>query len=238
MEPPQALLPDEIIRLKALREIVGGFAHEISQPLNAIMIATQVLKLGTERSGMPQEERTFFLQRLDLVGSQIRKAGNTIELLRRFIKGQVSSDEGLELKGVIETILSLMGQQLSGRGIRVVRDLGDAPQITRLDLQSAESLLVRCLACARDRIESVGRKYDLKSLPYDKVLEIRLFGTGEGPQIFMQWQDTFSLDDEERTDDIQTSLRGEADALSDSGGFIQFTKNGIVLHFPASFACT
>lgn len=238
MEPPQALLPDEIIRLQALREIVGGFAHEISQPLNAIMIATQVLKLGTDRSGMSQEERSFFLQRLDLVGSQIRKAGNTIELLRRFIKGQATSDDGSELKAVIETILSLMGQQLSGRGIRVVRDLGDAPQITRLDLQTAESLLVRSLAFARDRIESVGKKYESKSLPYDKVLEIRLHGAGEGPQIFMQWQDTFALDDEDKTDDIQTSLRVEADVISDSGGLIHFTKNGLVLHFPANFACT
>ncbi|MDQ1240724.1 MAG: hypothetical protein QG577_2910 [Thermodesulfobacteriota bacterium] len=233
MEAPQSLLTEDIVRLKALREVLGGFAHEISQPLNAIMIATQVLKLGTQRSGLSHEERSFFLQRLELVASQVRKAGDTIEVLRKFIKGPPSSENGTDLKTTIETILSLMGQQLSGRGIRVVLGINEAHYSTSLDVQTTESLLVSSLAFARDAVESVGRKHEGAGLPYDKVLEIRLYLEEERPQVHIEWRDTFRLQDEQENDAVGYGLQEAASVLSTLGGQINTTRCGVVLQFPS-----
>jgi signal transduction histidine kinase len=216
-----------------MREILGGFAHEISQPLNAIMIATQVLKLGTQRSGLSPEERNFFLQRLELVASQVRKAGDTIEVLRQFIKGQPSSENGTDLKAAIETILSLMRQQLSGRGIRIVLGLSDTHYSTSLDVQTTESLLVSSLAFARDAVELVGRKHEGEGLPYDKVLEIRLYSDEERPQILIEWQDTFRLHGEQENNSVSCGLQEAASVLSDLGGQINTTRCGVVLQFPS-----
>jgi C4-dicarboxylate-specific signal transduction histidine kinase len=233
MEAPQSLLTEDIVRLKALREVLGGFAHEISQPLNAIMIATQVLKLGTQRSGLSHEERGFFLQRLELVASQVRKAGDTIEVLRKFIKGPPSSENVTNLKTTIETILSLMGQQLSGRGIRVILAINEAHYSTSLDVQTTESLLVNSLAFARNAVESVGRKHEGEGLPYDKVLEIRLYLEEERPQVHIEWQDTFRLQDEQENDAVDYGLQEAASVLSSLGGQINTTRCGVVLQFPS-----
>lgn len=234
MEPPQSLSPQDIIRLKALREVLGGFAHEISQPLNAIMIATQVLKLGTQRSGLSQEDRNFFLQRLELVASQVRKAGDTIELLRKFIKGQPFSENSTDLKTTIETILALMGQQLSGRGIRVVLGKSDTHHSTSLDLQTTESLLVSFLAFARDMVESISRKQEGDGLPYDKVLEIRLYSDEERPKVLIQWQDTLRPHDDEETDAVNYGLNEAGSILCGLGGQVNTTPCGVVLQFPSN----
>ncbi len=45
MESNDLLAHEDILQLTSLREVFGGFAHEIAQPLNAIMIATQVFQL-------------------------------------------------------------------------------------------------------------------------------------------------------------------------------------------------
>ena len=64
METECRLLQEDLLRLASLGEVFGGFAHEIAQPLNAIMIASQVVQLKVERSALPKEEKEFITQRL------------------------------------------------------------------------------------------------------------------------------------------------------------------------------
>ena len=70
---------EDVLALIALREVLGGFAHEIAQPLNAIMMASQVVQLGIRRSTLLEEEKSFIAQRLDILSSQVHKAGNILE---------------------------------------------------------------------------------------------------------------------------------------------------------------
>ncbi len=83
METKNCLSQEDLLRLASLGEVFGGFAHEIAQPLNAIMIASQVVQLKVERSDLPEEEKKFVVHRLSIVTSQVQKASEIVESLRQ-----------------------------------------------------------------------------------------------------------------------------------------------------------
>ena len=74
MVPGGDLQLDEILHLTSFKEIFGGFAHEIAQPLNALMIAAQVIQFKVEQSILLQDEKSYVLQRLDLMMKQVKRA--------------------------------------------------------------------------------------------------------------------------------------------------------------------
>ena len=60
MEIKVPLADEDVLQLTAFEELFAGFAHEIAQPLNAIMIASQVIQLKMEAASLTSDEKAFF----------------------------------------------------------------------------------------------------------------------------------------------------------------------------------
>ena len=146
----------ELLHLMSLKEVFGGFAHEIAQPLNAVMIASQVLKMKVERSVLPFEEQSFLCKRLDLIADQVRRATEIVNELRAFSrKDDPTAETGpADPKTLFEKIHSLMAQQFISRGIELTWTAEPDLPALALAPHLAESLLVLALALARDFVQT------------------------------------------------------------------------------------
>lgn len=196
---------EELLHLSSVQEIFGGFVHEVAQPLNAIMIASQVLQLKVERSSLPQEEKSFVSQRLDIVAGQVQRATHILEGLRRFVARQAGRGGPVDIATVYEGIRSLMDQQFMGRGIELrLKTAAGLPPL-KTDPHAAEAVLVHCLAFARDSLEAIARGHQGQSEPYGKTAVMNLGSDGGMSVVLMQWS-TGTLPEGERSVDPEDRM--------------------------------
>lgn len=227
------LPPEEILYLSALNEVVGGFAHEIAQPLNAIMIAAQVVQLGINRSSLSPQEKSFILERLDIVSSQVQKTSKILELLRTFRRGNAVSVPQTTVLQAVQNALRVMGQQLTGRNIETVVRLNDPVPGVRLRNTIVASLIVQCLAFARDRVEQLSRLHDDKGMDYKMVLELDLFPSDRSSVLRISWN-TGNIDEQGDGWDFPQGLgmQSAMSVLNSSGGSLELGPTHIILKFP------
>jgi nitrogen-specific signal transduction histidine kinase len=173
METKNGLSQEDLLRLASLGEVFGGFAHEIAQPLNAIMIASQVVQLKVERRDLPEEEKKFVVHRLNIVTSQVQKASEIVESLRLFSGASFSGSGETGLKGIFEKVYGLMGQQFISRGIELKCECDEALPSIRNNPNLFEGVMVQGLAFARDAVAALGVWHDQRNIPYKKFLTVK-----------------------------------------------------------------
>ncbi len=233
MEIECCLPQEDLLRLASLGEVFGGFAHEIAQPLNAIMIASQVVQLKVERSALTEDEKEFIVHRLNIVTSQVQKASKIVEKLRTFSGANFSGFEEAGIRGIFEKIKGLMGQQFISRGIELVCECDDAVPPIRNNPNLIEGIMVQGLAFARDAVAAIGVWHDQRGLPYKKALTVK-FGDLNGSCATQILWDSGELPADMSVMDAQshTGLATASAVLTSIGGKIQATDSALQLTFP------
>lgn len=170
-----------ISRLSTLGEMASGIAHELNQPLAAIMnYATGVARRLRARSEPDPE----LLRALDEVASQARRAAETIRRVRAFANKSDGQLLRCSLRRVVDETVGFLGLGAPHRGVRFDLDLaGDADEVLA-DPALVQQVLVNLLRNAEDALE--GRERAGSSRPRI-VLRARAAAT-EG-QIEVQVED-------------------------------------------------
>lgn len=227
------LAPEDVLYLSALNEVIGGFVHEMAQPLNAITIAAQVVQLGINRSSLSHSEKSFILERLDIVSSQVQKTSKILELLRTFRRGNNASATENTLSQTVQNALRVMGQQLTGRNIETAMKRNDPVPNVRLRNTVVTSLIIQCLALARDRVEQLGRLHDEKGMDYKRVLELGLFPSERASVLRISWN-TGDLDEQEGGWDVprRPGIKAAMSVLNSAGGSLELGPTHIMVSFP------
>ncbi len=237
MDKPTVLSPEDILNLASLKELFGGFAHEIAQPLNAIMIASQVIQFKLDRSFLTEEEKGFLKHRLNIVTGQVQKAIDIIDSLRVFTKGGKSGPSQVSVKQVLEKVHGLMGQQFVGRGIELelncdepVTDEGHVS-----DSSLAENIVVQALAYSRDTVYRLGQFQEHSAECYRKRIQVRLTYPNACPTLSLSWtpvENDAASQEINRTDHL--GLQTASMLLSSQGGTVEVSANGVVVTFPGT----
>ena len=110
-EPNKSSHHENVMRLSLFPEILGGLSHELAQPLNAITLACEVMRLKIERSSLSSEEKDFFDVRLQGVKTQVTKAGSLIDNLRFFFNEHSTDTTTTDVPKALERVTGLVGQQ-------------------------------------------------------------------------------------------------------------------------------
>jgi PAS domain S-box-containing protein len=89
-------------KLTALGRLTSGLAHEVKNPLNAMMIHLELLR---ERLDVPADE---VQQSLEVIGSEIRRLDRVVHGFLRFIRPEELSLRLLDLNTLLRDVGSLM----------------------------------------------------------------------------------------------------------------------------------
>jgi hypothetical protein len=224
---------EEMLHLTSLAEVFGSFAHEIAQPLNAIMIASQVLQLKVERSLLNEQEKSFLLQRLSIVTNQVQRASDTVDVLRNFTRRGEGRYADYHVVNIFRRILGLMDQQFVMRGIQVGVEEAEGKSLVTEDPATAEAVIVQGLAFSRDSISGLGSWHANQGIGYEKQVNIRFSEGDAGPVMEMTWnrgqlpEGTHLTDPPERT-----ALAVAAGVLKARGGSLSVREDQLIATFP------
>jgi phosphoglycerate-specific signal transduction histidine kinase len=225
---------EEILHLTALAEVFGGFAHEIAQPLNAIMIASQVIQLKVERSTLPDTDKSFMSQRLAIVAAQVQRASNVVETLRKFTRRSGNQQHASDVAQILKDILGLMDQQFILRGIEVLLECGQPLSAVGGDLSTVERVLVQALAFSRDTVVAIGNWHASEGISYDKKLRIHVMEMNGHQIMHITWPLTQLPQTIAPADaSAHVGLRTAATVLSAQGGSLTTRDDGLTILFPS-----
>ena len=104
---------DRVARVSAL---TAAIAHEINQPLTAILANAQAGLADLERgAARPEELRDI----LEAVVRDDKRAADTIRTMRSFLRQDEGGREGIDLAAALQEVLGLLALELTRRAIRV-----------------------------------------------------------------------------------------------------------------------
>ncbi len=134
-------------RVSTMGELASGIAHELSQPLSAIMNYARACENMIQTNS---REKEAIVSHLAQVCDQSERAGAVLERLRKFLKKQHQGVQLADLLCVVHEAIELVRPQANREGIsvRVVAEQGVAP--LRMDVIGVQQVLVNLLVNAME----------------------------------------------------------------------------------------
>lgn len=138
-------------RHNTMGEMASGIAHELNQPLTAIINYSRgcLRRLRNKHS-----DREDFIDAIEKVSSEAERAGQIIKRLREFVTQGELSQESIPLEELIDTVLELAAAEL--RRNKVTLRVNIAPDLPRIiiDRIQIEQVLLNLLRNAADAVQA------------------------------------------------------------------------------------
>jgi signal transduction histidine kinase len=174
-----------LMRVSVLGELSGAIAHEIKQPLTAILSNAQAaLHLLALKAPDLEEVRDAIT---DIVHEDNR-AGDVIARLRTLLKKGESKSEPVDLNDLLTSTIALLNSELIGRRIEVETHLAGNLPATFGDPVQLQQVLLNLFMNAMDAMASTAQpqrriKVSTRAVEADAVeVRIRDRGPGFAPQ--------------------------------------------------------
>lgn len=169
-----------VSRLGEMGQLVSSLAHEVNQPLAAIM---NYLQIGRQMADdQPQAEVKAIGQILEKAEAQTTRAAEIIKRLRAFIDRRESEKKPENLATVIEEALALGIVGPGARNVRVRAELrGNLPNVS-IDRVQIQQVLVNLLRNAIDAMSNSSRRELTISADMDgsTFVRVNVGDTGSG----------------------------------------------------------
>lgn len=148
------LVLQHMSRLNTVSELATGIAHEMNQPLSAIMSFNQAaLRLLAEDE--PDIDRVS--EALAEAVNQTRRAAGILERLRAFVGRQGVQLEPVAVNQVVINALTLLSNKLSESGVRVSLHTLPCPPV-RADALQLEQVMVNLVRNAIEAMQDIARE--------------------------------------------------------------------------------
>lgn len=172
-------------RLNALGELAAGLAHEINQPLTAVIASTQAARRMLDDDPLPQ---ATMQEALTQARDQARRAADVVARLRRLVErpGGAAAVQPVVLGDAVRGALALLQPELKRLALRPLID--DAGVNVTADPVALEQILHNLLNNALQAMEAVPdaqRRLQLSvdTEPSRGVLRLRDGGPGLAPEV-------------------------------------------------------
>jgi len=134
-------------RVAMLGDLSGGIAHELNQPLTAILSNAQAAQQFIANKAMDNDEMNAILQ--DIIAAD-RRAGEVIARLRALFKRSEAHFQHLDLNDLVREVMSLAHGELITRGVDVVLQLSPGLPLLRGDRIQLEQVMLNIVMNASD----------------------------------------------------------------------------------------
>jgi C4-dicarboxylate-specific signal transduction histidine kinase len=147
----QRLEVEHLMRVSVLGELSGSIAHEINQPLTAILSNAQAaLYLLAQETPDLVEIRVA----LEEIVHEDNRAGEVIHRLRGLLKKGERKAEHVNINDLVRSTISLLNGELIGRDINIKFNLENRPLLARGDSVQLQQVLLNLVMNAMDAMAS------------------------------------------------------------------------------------
>ncbi len=183
-----------VSRLSTMGEMATGIAHELNQPLSAIVNfangCARRLRLGIG-------EKEELIAAMEQIASQARRAGEIIKRLRSMVARKQPVREEVDLNLLVADACALLSHERKRLGVAVESRLSPAPVVARVDPVQIEQVILNLLRNALDALE--GREMESRRLIVSTgitsegqvYIEVQDNGTGISPEDLKHLFDPF-----------------------------------------------
>ena len=140
-----------VARLNTMGEMATGIAHELNQPLTAILNYSSGSLRLMQKHGITDPELQAAIEK---VGQDAWRAAEIIRRLREFIKRDRHREESFLLRACIESAVELLRPKLVRQNIEVSLDLDNVAGEVHADRIQIEQVVVNLLVNAIDALQS------------------------------------------------------------------------------------
>jgi two-component system, LuxR family, sensor kinase FixL len=172
-----------LARVSALDEMGSALAHELNQPLTAIMLYLQAVEreFGRAReSGHTEETDQRARTILDKARREAQRAGSIIQRIRSLVEKREPERKPVDLNAIIDDAvdLTMLGQD---RGVLIARDYQhDLPQI-EVDPVQIQQVVVNLVRNAYEAVKSCkGGRIEIATASDEKSVTLTIGDNGPG----------------------------------------------------------
>jgi PAS domain S-box-containing protein len=162
-------------RLSASGRLTRGVAHEVKNPINAIVLHLQLLQ-NKLRHDDPEARR-----HMDIIGSEIRRLDRVVQILVDFTRPRDLRLEDVDLRKILESVSVLAGPDAARHGVRVVLELSreDDMLMVRVDSDLMKQAILNLVLNGVQSMEA-GGTLTLKARRDDEMILAEVLDQGSG----------------------------------------------------------
>src|ERR1700678_2090735 len=123
-------------RLSASGRVTGGVAHEVKNPINAIVLHLQLLQ--NKLAQLDPDTR----RHMDIIGSEIQRLDPVVQTLVDFMRARELHLEEVDFRRVLEDVAMLAAPDAEQHGVTIKRDLPEEPLPIKADLDFMKQALL------------------------------------------------------------------------------------------------
>lgn len=140
------------MRVNTVGEMASGIAHEVTQPLTAILSQSQAgLRLARSGTASPAELTGV----LEANVRHARRAGEILERLRAYVTRREPLQQPIDLNRIVSNVVELARRDLEERGIALRLDLSPLAPHAKLDRVSIEQVVHNLVRNAAEAVETL-----------------------------------------------------------------------------------
>lgn len=140
-------------RVNAMGELASGIAHELTQPLTAVLSRSQA---ALRLAGADKPDIGMITQALDVNVREAKRAGEMLKRMRDYASNKAPEPKPSALNGIVSEIVALTAADLERRGVKLELDLAaEAPEAV-VDAIELEQVLHNLIRNAADALEAAG----------------------------------------------------------------------------------
>lgn len=143
-----------IARLSAIDEMGAALAHELNQPLTAIMLYLQAIDRSFQKEGQAPDLRRI-TEILQKAVHEADRAGGIIHRLRQFVERKETDRSFQDMRMLVDDAVELASLGASSRGIAVRMDHPEEPVTVLVDPIQIQQIVINLVRNAVDALVAV-----------------------------------------------------------------------------------